>query len=172
MSNSSIHSVSLRYTKRSERTGAHNGFTLIELLITVAIFCLILAISISSLNFYKNQLVKAELSKLEMTINYLGSLANLKNQEFILKFDTNNNSYYFEKERVNLDKNVKFGCKVENKKSTFPSDIIKFEPNGNMSAGTIYLSDLSEKFVYALTIAVAKKQIIRKYKYNDKWQLI
>ncbi|OGB83957.1 hypothetical protein A3F66_04960 [candidate division TM6 bacterium RIFCSPHIGHO2_12_FULL_32_22] len=147
------------------------AFTLIELIVTITILALILAISISSLNFYKNQLVKAELSKLEMTINYLNSLANLKNKEFILKLDTNNNSYYFEKERADLNKNVKFGCKVESK-STFPNDIIKFEPNGNISAGTIYLSDLSEKFVYALTIAVAKKQIIRKYKYNGKWQLI
>ncbi|OGB83812.1 hypothetical protein A3F66_03110 [candidate division TM6 bacterium RIFCSPHIGHO2_12_FULL_32_22] len=148
------------------------AFTLIELLITVAILALILAISISSLNFYKNQLVKAELSKLEMTINYLSSLANLKNQEFVLEFNTDNNSYNFEKERVTLDNNVKFGYSAENKKSTFPKDIIKFEPNGNISAGTIYLSDLSEKFVYALTIAVAKKQMIRKYKYNDKWQQV
>ena len=175
------------------------GFTLIELVTTIAIFILVLSISISSLDFYKAQIIKAELSKLEMNINFMQKLSELKKEKLILSF--NSDGYLLTSrpngfEQHKLNSNVKFGfipnsygppsalkatadksnpllrqnyaerAKPITKACSFENNQIIFEPNGNISSGVIYFCDSAKKVMYALSTAVAKKQIVRKYRYS------
>jgi prepilin-type N-terminal cleavage/methylation domain-containing protein len=164
---------------------SRQGFTLLELIVTLAIFTIILSISLSSLDFYRAQLVKAEIIKLELNIKYLHKLAGLKNTQLKLHFNLKSNTYNFENETQHLNKNVIFDflkgsygppsnpTKSINSACTFEDHQIIFEPNGRFSSGLIYLCDSKKKYMYALTTGVAKKQTVRKYQYsNNKWKLI
>lgn len=55
---------------------------------------------------------------------------------------------------------------------TFKNNILSFAPTGVLQAGTVYLCDKTHMHAYALTCAVAQVSYLRKYQYNEKWELV
>lgn len=163
---------------------SNKAFTLIELVVAIAIILVIATIGITSYRYHKAQILAAESQKLYLNIINLQQKAVATGSEIALTF-RNNNSYYFENRNENLNKNIKFGflknaygppaqpTSLITKAITFKNEQIRFEPSGNISSGTVYLVDNSEKFMYAITIGVAKKIYVRIYKFiSSKWQLV
>lgn len=162
------------------------AFTLIEAMTAIAIIALIASMTMSSLHFYRQQLIAGEAHKLYFTIILLQH--KTINNSLIKNYMTINSAEQTYGDGIiteRLDKEVQFGF-IPNtfgppsnptnpitSASTFKNNTIVFEPNGVISAGTLYLTDKAKNYMYAITIGVAKKTFIRLYKYkNNKWILM
>lgn len=162
-----------------------SGFSFLEIIIFIAIVCILGTLGISSISFYKSQLLKAEVEKLYFIICSAKEAAKTTSEDIVIIFNAPTNSYQLLNQRHALHKQLNIGF-LKNaygpphdpraaitRPITFANQQIKFNKNGNISAGSIYLIDDSQNFMYAITISVAKKVFIRKYKYsNSKWKLL
>jgi hypothetical protein len=129
-------------------------------------------------------MVKAEVDKLRAACRYMQYMAMINNKEYILTFDRKKNTYAYNNFTENLPKQVIFdvlpgikgppsGSKgLVNSAITFTHDRITFYPSGIVQSGTVYLTDASHQFLYALSCSVAQASYIRTYTYQGVWRLI
>lgn len=161
-----------------------SGFILFELLVTLAIISIIIGISLNISIIADRSFVKIEIEKLYTIILYLQKKASINKQIESLFIDVEKNLYRFGNNIFYLAKNVKFGF-VDgikgppsdpknniNKSITFKNNTIFFYPDGNISAGIIYITDSKKSCFYALSSSAQEISYIRRYLYNQKWLLI
>ena len=55
---------------------------------------------------------------------------------------------------------------------SFKDQKITFFPDGTMNSGTLYCTDVSKNFCYALTIPSAQVPVMRVYELQDKWVML
>lgn len=161
------------------KSNKHPAFTLIELTIILAIITLIAALCIP-LMMHHQSAVTAEAEALRSTLWYLQQHARAQNKQITLTFNETDNSYISDIENHKLSRQVKFGIlsdvlgppsaphKRLTTAITFPDKKITINPNGSMQAGTIYLIDVPQKFLYAVTVPIAGVAYIRIYHYRNK----
>lgn len=166
----------------------NKGFTIVEIIISIAILSLIIALFAVNINFLNRFILRSEVDKLASVLVYVQRCAILTGKEQILEFDIKNRLYKFDERVFKLPRQVEFGfCQdVKGPPSspstviklpvTFKSDKIVFYSDGIIDSGTIYITDLRKKFMYAISSGVAQASYIRKYIYNfgniGKWELI
>lgn len=170
----------------------NKAFSLFEFTITIAALFIFIFFSLPKLSFVNDFILRSEVEKLFTTFSYLQERAIASNQEQYLIFDLDNHSYsFFDKNEVNkivlLPKEVRFGClqnalgppanpkkkikkiisfkKIENSKFK-----VTFLPDGDISAGSVYLIDKNRTKLVALSSSVSPFACIRTYKYqSNKW---
>lgn len=101
-----------------------------------------------------------------------------------LTFEPDKKAYRYGMTRHCLPASICFGCpegvqgppanphKMIENPITFKGNAITFAPTGVMQAGTAYLCNKQFGYAYALTCAVAQVSYLRKYHYNDRWELV
>jgi hypothetical protein len=137
----------------------------------------------------------ANLDHLFSVIAYLQTRAIATNIEQKLFFDRENHSYYFIKNdreyRRKLNSTTRFGYLPDSMgPPSSPTELImtpitfnhkessnkvsaRFFPDGKISSGTIYLTDVQQTTMVALTTPVYEIPYIRTYKFLDnRWILI
>jgi len=157
------------------------GFTLIELGITLFLFVIVMTLTLANVSFLNKSIVSSEIDKLYSICRYLQRCAILSNQKQELIFDTKNGKYSFNNNVQELPMGVKFcvnpqvkgpPSKPKNPISspiTFKLSRIIFQPDGIIQPGTVYLTDVKERCIYALSSSVAHISYLRRYTYDGKW---
>lgn len=160
------------------------GFSLIELCIAIALFLLILTLTLPSIWFLKRQELVSQVDKIYSVFCYLQKSAIASNKDLVLEFDHKANSYSFENSSIQLSKHIKFAfkngvkgppsspIKLLDKPITFINNKVVFYADGKMQPGTVYLTDSKQHYLYGITIPISQVSLIRKYKYIDKWILL
>lgn len=161
-----------------------HGFSLIELMITMTLCVLVVTLTVVNVSFLNRGTVRGELEKLYASCLYLQQRALSSNQEFTLELDEAGRTYRFDGRQERLAPSVCFGVTAGVKGPpseprtpltsaiTFPGKKIIFYPDGVISSGTVYLTDLKKSTVYAVSSAVAQVSHLRKYGYTDSWKLL
>lgn len=164
-----------------KRLTNNRGFTLIELGVVITLIMLLASISSIVFRVYNRQLVHAEASTLFMQIGLLQRQAITSGKEQTLTIDVDQHAYTTNNTIHRLNHAVRFGfmpavygppshpVTLITQPTTFEKHKIVAQPNGTLSAGTVYLTDQSNRCLYAITIGVAKKQYIRLYRYSTQW---
>ena len=160
------------------------GFTLIEVTITLALFALIVSLTVANVSFLNKSTVSAEVDKLYSICRYLQRCAMLSNEKQELIFDEANGRYTFNGCTEELPAQIKFGIipQIKGPPSspkrqitspiTFKLSRIIFHPDGIIQPGTVYVTDNNQSCLYALSSSVAHVSYLRKYTYNGKWTLL
>ena len=151
------------------------GYTLIELCLVISLIGLLAVISLPRLS--KALWIHADLNRLYAYCTYLRRKAMITQEVQTMKFGKRSYSADLE---IELSHGVCFGT-VQNilgppgnphKKVagplTWPRKILRFYPDGTMSAGAAYLTDGS--CMYALTIDASEISMIRRYRYDTQWK--
>lgn len=162
-----------------------HGFSLFEVCVVLALVAIIASLGISHMSFFDRIMTRIELERLHATCLYVQRLAMATHEEHHVICDERTMSYRYHGGEHHLPKNVRFGCASGIKGSpsqdehmvqhaiTFKHNTIIMHPDGIISAGTIYLTDTSQKYMYALTCGVSQVSYIRKYQYiGGKWKLL
>lgn len=167
------------------------GFTLIELITSLALLLIVSAITLPQMNFVNSVIMSHETKKLASTFSFLQQRAMTTNTKSEITFDLSNDSYTYQttnnKTYTNkLPRHIQFGFvpntmgppaspkKPIKHAVTFPkrtpSPCVTFSPDGNISAGTIYLTDSKKRYMKALSCSVEEASFLRMYSYrNGKW---
>lgn len=125
--------------------------------------------------------VHSELAQLYTTCTYLQRYAMTHHKPQQLIFDLKNNRYRYHQTEHTLAARVQFGCPsyVKGPPSnptqlirlpiSFKNEMITFHSDGIIEPGTVYLTDHTQRHIYALSCAVAQVSYLRKYRYTDRW---
>ena len=160
------------------------GFTLIELMVVLLLFSIAAGLTFSQFSFLQRGYVKAELDGLYQACLYMQRHAMLSNQSCSLNIDLAQQRYTFNGRTQKLATGVQFGVKQQAKgppstptkqlttPCTFQGNKITFYPDGIIASGSVYMTDKHHTCLYALTVAVSPYSYLRKYRYDDKWQLV
>jgi len=170
------------------------SFSLIEILIVISLFATIAVFTFPSFSFFEKQILKSDVEKVFVIINYLQqkALASNKNQKLFI--NENNNKYGYENinQKItlhSLNPKISFGFLEGSKgppsnpqnliqnKTTFPKEnnlyVIKFEPNGQITPGTIYFINKKRNLMMAISTPISQISFIRIYTLNkNKWVII
>lgn len=163
--------------------GHAKGFSLIEILVVLVLLGLMVCLGSYSLGYLHRNRVRQEIDLLAATCFYMRSLAIAHHREYELDFDELRQSYTYENQVYHLPHTVRFGllpgmkgppsapATVVQHAITFPGKKIIFYPDGIISSGTVYLTDESRRYAYALSNGIAQFSFLRTYAYETSWQL-
>jgi len=161
-----------------------HGFTLIEVIIVLSLFVLVATLGMVQLSFLDDTIAHAEVDKLAAVCSYLQQKAIATNSDQLLVCDTQKNEYRLGSAHEVLSRRVVFGflpnvlgspgspSRSIKKAITFPDSSIHFYPTGIVSSGTVYLTDIHKKIMYALSNAVSQVSYLRLYRYDGRWKLL
>ena len=161
-----------------------SGFTLIELMVVLALFALVATLGVMQLSFLDQTIVHAQVDKFAAACSYLQQKAMASNNEQQLVCNEQKNEYRGGNVNETLSSRVCFSflpntlgspgspSRVIKKAITFPESTIHFYPTGIISSGTIYLTDINKKYMYALSNAVSQVSYLRRYRYDGRWKLL
>lgn len=159
------------------------AFTLVELMVVIALIALLVMLTMTHTAFMHRALLRTEVEKLYVTCIYLQRLAMVTNKKQTLVFDLANNAYTFNGHKATLPDAIVFGFLPHAKGPpsdpvkpitgpvTFIDTAITFDPAGIIQPGTVYLADKNRITMYALSCSVSQVSFLRKYRYDNKWQL-
>ena len=160
-----------------------SGFSLIELLVVFTLLALIATFSGAHFLFLQRILVRSELEQLYITCAMLQRSAKMFNQNQIIFFDITNNSYRYKNSIHTLPHHVSFGVtsgvkgppsspeRIISNPVSFQAQKVTFMPEGIIQPGTIYLTDSSKRYTFALSCGVGHVSYLRKYEYtNGIWK--
>lgn len=161
-----------------------SGYSLIELSVIIALIACCATLSIALIPAFTANAVRTELDILYQTCLYLKHHAIMTGSDQLLSIDVAANRYTYGDKTYNLPSGVQFGTipgtkgspsnaqRTLEKACTFTKNKITFYKDGAVDAGSIYLIDRSRKRIVALTIGVSEYAYIRRYRYNDGWQMV
>ena len=169
------------------------GFSLIEILIVCSLFVIIAAFTFPSFSFFERQILKSDVEKVFVIINYLQqkSLASNKNQKLFIDADNNRYGYENCNQKTSfhsLNPKISFGFLNQSKgppsspqnfiknKTTFPKEnnfyVINFEPNGQITPGTIYFINKKHNCMAAISTPISQISFVRMYRLKgNRWIL-
>lgn len=160
------------------------GFTLIELMIVLALCMLGATLVFQSRSLFHETGIRVEQDLLYATCLYLQQSAMMNNEEVILAFDHDaSQGYSFEGTERSLYPQVRFGVipgvkgppssptKELRSGITFRKKCITFYPDGIIDAGTVYLTDTDNHYLYALSSGVGAVSYLRRYRFEERWLL-
>jgi len=161
------------------------GFSLIELTIILALVSLIACLTLPLLTFFNRFALLAQAEKIVSMVTYVQHKAIIEHETHTLTLDTAHARYMDDKFTEILNPPIQFGIKPNTygppskpttlltRPSTFANDQILFYPNGTISSGTVYLTDTSKAFMYAISIGVAQMPYVRLYRHaGNTWMPI
>jgi len=161
--------------------GVCRGFSLVEIMVSIALFILLIGLVAANSSFLNRYLVRAEMDKIYNVFRYLQKVAIVSGQDQILEFDIEKKQYKCGERVFMLPSQVEFGVLPEVKGPpcspkkiiispvTFKGKKVSFYKDGIIKSGTIYITDASKHFMYAMSSSVAQVSYLRKYTYNGKW---
>lgn len=158
-------------------------------MITLSLVFVIAHLVFTGSSFINRFIVCSEAEKLVATCRYLRQRAMSANTLQKLVFDVDQNAYFYqtdhERTATKLSSRVRFGVgsatvlgppsaptTVITESVTYQHHEILFYPDGIISAGLVYLSDTSGKYIYALSSPVSEVSFLRTYVYDGTWKLL
>lgn len=157
------------------------GFTLIECMVVVALCATLLALTATNFSFMRAWLVRSDLDTLAAVCRYAQQCALVTHAQQVITFDLEHHCYQFNNRIYCLAPGVCFGIiphakgppahpsHTLTKPITFGQQQITCSEQGIINAGTIYLTDINNKVLYALSCAVSHTSYLRKYVYKNTW---
>jgi len=173
-----------RKTKTNYKKKNYAGFLLIQIGVVLALFVLIITLSLSHSNLLRKQIMHAEVEKLAVLFRYFQQRACVTQREQKLVFDERTGSYVCDTYKQTLPFGIQFGCIAHSygppsnpqtlikKGITFKNNTVVFSPDGSISAGTVYLVDAQKKLMYALTSPISHISFLRMYRYDSGWSCL
>jgi prepilin-type N-terminal cleavage/methylation domain-containing protein len=168
------------YKKRNH----FHAFTLIELTLVLAIMCFIAYLGSAHMGFLSRMMVVSDLHYLHLMAERARSMAIASGKEQKIIIDEHTRTCTFDKQVHKLANQVCFGVmpgikgppsKPINpleKPISFDHNQIIFYPDGIISSGTIYLTEMKKNYQYALSCGVSEISCLRMYVYKGgKWLL-
>jgi prepilin-type N-terminal cleavage/methylation domain-containing protein len=161
-----------------------SGFTLIELLIALSLCTIICSLSITSFSWLDKNQISYEIEQLASACHYMRQVAMATQQPTTISFNVQRNQYTYDGRTISLPSAIRFGAApgVKGPPSsphtpiqdgiTFKNNAVECCPQGIIQAGTIYMYDTKHGTTYALSSSVAHVSYLRKYRYDEKWQMI
>lgn len=162
----------------------NKGFSLIEVLIVLALIGTITALAIWNTQSLYRLTVRADIEKLYTTCLYLQQKALSCQEKQTLYFALDKKTYRYENCAERLNTQVLYGFIAGAKgppssphvlitqENSFENNQIVFYPDGVIQAGTLYLTDVNKRVLYALTSGVGQVSFLRKYYYDGSWHLL
>ena len=148
-------------------------------MVVITIFAILASLAIPSLLFLRQNTIEAELDKLQIICHLLQRQAVNTGHKEYMTLNINDHSCFYCNHTEKLANGVFLGFipgvsgPPANPKQniisavSFPNQKITFYPNGTISAGTLYLTNLQKNVLFALTVPVSQVSLMRKYKYQD-----
>jgi hypothetical protein len=158
------------------------GSSLVELSCIIAIITvlalLVIRLSLSLDGFF----IRGELQRLTSMVHYARQKALLSGKAQEITFNVHTNSYTLEGTKYPFSPTICIGIPTTivgppskpetpiKRAITFPEGKMICYPNGNVSAGILYLTHEKTKTYYAFSVAVTHLMYVRLYKYTQgKW---
>jgi type II secretory pathway pseudopilin PulG len=172
------------------------SFTLIELLLVVALVLFLSALTIPALFDLDSYALNYELEKLAVVMGYQQQRALVTNQIQMLTLDSVAQTYTYSINNkpvvYKLSDRIRFGfiksalgppgdpkisigqaITFTPRQAKANSFVVVLFPNGNISSGTVYITDKRERIMGALTCSVSRVSYIRRYLYqSNQWVLV
>lgn len=179
-----------------KRDGSRSAsFSIIEMTVCISIIMLLASLILPRFTRRHDADLFADLDHLFSVIVYVQARAMATNTEQELFFDSENHSYYFIKNdkphERKLHSKTRFGYLPHSMgPPSSPTELIitpitfrhkegsnkisaRFFPDGKISSGTLYLTDVKQTTMVALTTPISEIPYIRTYKFLDnQWILI
>ncbi len=162
----------------------NDGFSLIELMIVLCIIALLVSLCTMNMRFLNRAAITTNIDVLYNACYCLQKTAMSTNTTQELTLDAIQHSFESAGIHHRFPSIMQFGIlpHVKGPPSaplsflssaiTFVDRKIRFYPDGTMSAGIIYVTDIDKSMIYALSCGVASVSVLRKYSYDGKWHLI
>lgn len=160
-----------------------SGTSLFELILCIALFALILSLSAHFMRGTDHLLVERELDRLYAAILFLQRKAIIEHKPCHLTFDMRHRQYYTDTSST-LSLGIMFGVPhgvlgppsrpihLIEEPITWPQRTLTCYPDGTISAGTLYITNAKQTYLYALTCDASQVSHIRRYRYDGRWILL
>lgn len=162
----------------------NEGYSLIELMIVLCILALLVSLATMNMRFLNRAAITSNIDVLYNACYCLQKTAMATNSIQTLTIDELHHHYECNGAKHSFPSMMKFGI-LPNVKGppsaplnflsaaiTFVDRKIQFYPDGTISAGIIYITDVDKTMIYALSCGVSSVSVLRKYRYDGKWHLI
>lgn len=162
----------------------NKGFSLIELLVVLCVVAVLVSLSVINMRYLNRAAITTNIDVLYNACYCLQKTAMATNTIQMLTLDGMHHYYECNGAKHALPSMMRFGIlpHVKGPPSaplsflssaiTFVDRKIRFYPDGTMSAGIIYITDVDKSMIYALSCGVSSVSVLRKYRYDGKWHLI
>lgn len=148
-----------------------NGYSLIEICIVVALIACTALVGSFAISWIDHALVRTQLDTIYHLFRALSRKAMLDGTIHTLFFEEKSLAY--DDQTLDLYPKIIFGTPEHTKPITFVEKRVLFFPDGNIQAGSLYITDTAHRWYYALTCAVGHTCYIRRYRYhNNHWVLL
>jgi hypothetical protein len=155
-------------------------------MIVIALVAVVVSITLTSADFLRDTIAKTEMHKLQAVCRSAQYQAQAENQQKNIFFDIEKNRYIYENRTFQLPSSLEFGFLAGSKGPpanpvnliknpvTFKNDCITISPRGIIGSGTVYIINMQNQSMYALSSAVSAASYLRLYRYDGhgSWLLI
>lgn len=155
-------------------------------MVVVSLIGFLTMLTVANVSFFTRAYTRTELEKLHAVCRYAQQKALMTNTAQTITLDAagNPHRYMWGALQEQLPTSVIFGTppgvkgppatptRLIESPVTFKNSQITFYPDGIISAGTVYLTDVDKKTLYALTCGVSQVSFLRAYRYDKGWQLL
>ena len=154
------------------------GSLLVNLSIAFALILVIVTLSVPRISFMRRFLLRTEIEKLHSFFHFMQQKALSSNQDCIVTFNQEKQSYTDGNHQEVLPSGISFGFlpdafgppskpnKQIVKAITFKNNQAVFYADGTIAAGTVYLVDKEHQQMYALTSPISQISFLRMYRYQ------
>lgn len=162
----------------------NKGFSLIELMVVLCIVALLVSLAAMNMRFLNRAAITTHIDVLYNACYCLQKTAMATHTTQVLTIDDVHHAFECAGTHHQFPAIMQFGI-LPNVKGppsaplsflsaaiTFVDRKIMFYPDGTMSAGIIYITDVDKSMIYALSCGVASVSVLRKYRYDGKWHLL
>lgn len=159
-----------------------NGVSLIELSIVLAAMVIIASFAIARISIFNTLFAKAEVYKMHAFFMHMQQKAIAHQQEQVVLIDQLKQEYSSTHYNERMPPSLRFGILPDifgppsqptarvKQPVTFAHNRITFYPTGAISPGTVYVTDKTKTYQYALTCPVAANSSIHIYRYDHRWK--
>ncbi|MGE0206388.1 MAG: Tfp pilus assembly protein FimT/FimU [Candidatus Babeliales bacterium] len=158
------------------------GSLLLNIALVLSILLVLMSIAIPRLPFMQRMVLRLELEKMHSFFHYMQQRALALHEDLTITFDPIHNRYYADTYKESLAPGVQFGVLLgssgpPSKPSgqilspiTFKNNKAVFYKDGTIAAGTVYITDHSKHYLYALSSPVSQISYLRMYSYaRNRW---
>jgi prepilin-type N-terminal cleavage/methylation domain-containing protein len=163
---------------------SNKGFSLIEMMVVLCVVAILISLATINMRFLNRAAIMTNIDVMYNACYCLQKTAMATNTTQELTIDALQHSFACADIKHQFPAMMQFGI-LPNVKGppsaplsflsaaiTFVDRKILFYPDGTISAGIIYITDVDKSMIYALSCGVSSVSVLRKYRYDGKWHLI
>lgn len=156
----------------------------LEMGLVLTLLALMVVVALPQLSWFTTFHVYAQVRQLADMVRYQQAHARMQATDCDIQFKLPNRYYIYGKE-YQLASHVQFGVlpgvygppsdprTLITKPITFKGNLLHIAADGSLPSGTLYVTDVAQRCLYAVTLGVAQMFYVRIYHYDaGKWVLL